>query len=94
MRKISIIVLLGVVLLLPNPLLADCTNLAGYTSWVLEGDNKIIFYRGSNPIASITLKDCKVTPNSNIRLIKGYVCESDKIVIDGETCNIMSLDIL
>jgi hypothetical protein len=91
MRKIFI-ALLVLALFLPSLLLADCLYLSGYTSWVIESDRKIIFYRGDAPFATITLQDCKVDPNSNIRLTKGYMCESDRIVIDGEECLIMSLD--
>jgi len=92
MRKISI-ALLGFALFFPNLALADCTNFQGYTSWALDSERKIIFFRGADPIASITLTDCKADPNSNIRLTKSYMCDSDKIIIDGEECNIMSLDI-
>ncbi len=94
MRKIATIILLGVVVVSPNLLFADCMDLSGYTSVFIESENKIVFYRGSNPIAAITLQDCKATSNSTIRLPKSYMCESDKIIIDGETCLIMSLDIL
>jgi len=91
MRKIFIF-LLGFTLFLPNLLFADCLYLSGYTAWVLESERKIVFYRGDTPFAAITLQDCKAYPNSNIRLTKGYMCDSDRIIIDGEECLIMSLD--
>jgi hypothetical protein len=91
MRKIFI-ALLVFTLLLPNLLLADCLYFSGYTSWVVESERKIIFYRGDTPFATITLQDCKANPNTSIRLTKGYMCESDRIIIDGEECLIMSLD--
>ncbi len=95
MRKIFL-TLMGFILLslLSSTALlwADCVKIAGYNSYVIEGDRKIIFYRGASPIAAVTLQDCKVYPQSDIRLIKAYMCESDKIIIDGQECNILSLD--
>jgi hypothetical protein len=95
MRKIFVI-LMGFILvgLLSSTALlwADCVQIAGYNSYIIEGDKKIIFYRGSSPIAVVTLQDCKVYPQSDIRLTKAYMCESDKIIIDGQACNIFSLE--
>ncbi len=71
---------------------ADCADFTRYNSYVVEGDRKIIFYRGSSPIATVTLQDCKVYPGADIRLLKTYMCESDKIIIDGQECSILSLD--
>ncbi len=73
---------------------ADCMDFSRSTSYAVEGSQKIIFYRGSVPFASVVLQDCMVNPNSNVRLTKQYMCDSDKVVVDGEECNLVSLDSL
>ena len=80
--------------LAPCVLRADCVSLSGYTSWVPESDKRIVFYRRSVPIAAVKLQNCKVHPDSDIRLIKAYVCGNDRIVIDNDECWIFSLDSL
>ncbi len=85
---------LGLFWLVPIVLHADCLSLGGYTSWVPESNQKIIFYRGSRPIASVKLQDCKVYANSSILLVKSYVCDDYKIIVDGRECNLFSVDSL
>jgi hypothetical protein len=75
-------------------LLADCMDFSRATSWSVEGDQKIIFYRGPVRFAALTLQDCRVYPNSNVQLTKAYMCDSDKIIIDGQECSLVSLDSL
>ena len=93
--KSKILALLGGMLLLFlfSPLLvqADCISLKAYTSWIPEGDHQIAFYRGSTPLGVLTLQDCRVYSNSNIVLVKDYVCDEDTIVIDGTDCALMSV---
>ncbi len=74
--------------------MADCMDFSRSTSWSVEGDQKIIFYRGSIPFVSVVLQDCLVKPTSDVRLTKAYMCESDKIIVDGEECSLVSLDSL
>ena len=88
------LLILGLFWLVPGALRADCVGLNGYTSWIPENDQKIIFYMGSRPTAAVKLSDCKVHSNSDVRLIKGYVCGDDNIVIDNHQCKIFSLDSL
>lgn len=77
-----------------NSLFADCADFSRYTSWAVQDEEKIVFYRGPVPIAIITLQGCRAAPNSGIRLTKAYLCDGDKIVVDGEECNIISIDLL
>ena len=94
MKRKFLAVLGGILLLflfLPHLVQADCISLEGYTSWVPEGDLRIVFYRGSRPIGVLTLQGCYINRNSTIRLIKSYVCDEDTIVIDGEECQLMSV---
>lgn len=95
MKKILFtLLILGLFWLIPEALRADCLSLGGYTSWVPENDQKIIFYRGSRPIAAVKLQDCKVYPNSGVVLIKSYICDNDKIIIDGQGCRLFTVDSL
>ncbi len=77
--------------LFPGVAVSDCTDLSRFTSWYPQGENTIIFYVQNSPIAQIDLQDCTVTPSSNIRLLKTYMCDSDRIVVDGQECGIMTL---
>lgn len=86
--------ILGLLVFSPNLLFADCVSLGGYSGWVPEGDRKIIFYRGSRPIAAVKLQDCRIYPSSRLLLIRSLVCDADKIIIDGVQCNIMTVDSL
>jgi hypothetical protein len=72
-----------------NLSLADCVSLAGFTSWFAEDTHNVLFYRGSRPLGSLNIPDCTINPSSRIHLIKSYVCDSDKIIIDDEECTIM-----
>jgi hypothetical protein len=75
----------------PVPAFSDCTDLSLMTSWYVQGDQSIVFYRGNSPLAQVDLQDCTVNSSSNVRLIKTYVCDGDQIVIDGQECNIMTV---
>jgi hypothetical protein len=95
MRSNYIIALSFSLLLLSAGLLrADCTDFSRATSWSVEGDQKIVFYRGPVRFAVLTLQDCRVYPNSNVQLTKPYMCGSDTIMIDGQECSLVSLDSL
>ncbi len=95
MKTILFIVLtVGFFWLAPGILHADCLALGGCTSWFFESNQKIIFYRGSRPIASVKLRDCKVYADSSVLLIKSYVCDDDKIIVDGQECILFSVDSL
>ena len=50
-----------------------------------------IFYSGTAPLATVELQDCTADSSSNIQLLKGFVCEGDHIMVDGEPCTILSL---
>jgi hypothetical protein len=92
MEKITLVALTFLMLIIfQNLVFADCTDLGRFTSWSAREDHTIIFYSGNSPIAKVDLQDCSVNASSNVRLIKNYVCDSDKIVVDGEECAIMTV---
>ncbi len=95
MRGAILLVALGlaVVLAFPNVVLSDCLTFGtwGPISWhVLDGQT-IVFYDGAIPIARVKMQNCIVNASSTIRLIKKYLCDSDKILIDNTPCNIMTI---
>ena len=90
-----ILVIISFLILLFSPRLAisDCTDLGHSTDWYVMGDRSIIFYVQNKPLAKIVLQDCTVTPSSNIRLLKTYVCEDDSFLVDGQECSIMTINL-
>jgi hypothetical protein len=93
MKKIGMVLSLTI-LLFPTFVSADCVDLGGFTSWILETSHSIVFYAGEKPLARLEIPNCEIRPLSTVRLIKGYVCDLDEIVIDGITCHIITVDIL
>jgi hypothetical protein len=90
-KKIVILLSLGIALLSPRIVLSDCVDLGRATSWYVQGAHSIIFYGGLMPIARVAVPYCTLNPSSSIRLLKSYVCDGDKIMIDGSGCLIMSV---
>jgi hypothetical protein len=90
-NKTVVLLIFAMFLLSPNLALADCVSLIGLTSWFAEDTHNVVFYRGSRPLGSLSIPDCTINPSSRIHLIKSYVCDSDKIIIDDEECTIMTV---
>lgn len=93
-KKILILISFGIFLLIPTLAFADCLDLGGFTSWVLEDTHTIVFYMGTRPVARLEIPYCTMGSSSSIRLIKSYVCDADSIMIDGEQCSIITLQVL
>jgi len=89
----KVVVLLGVaiVLLSPAVVLPNCVDLGRASSLYVQGGHSIIFYWGVSPIGRVNVPYCSVSPSSSIRLLKNYVCDGDKIIIDGSGCVIMNV---
>ena len=87
------LILLGFFLLLLAPGLAmsDCADFTRMTSWAFQEGQTIVFFAGNIPFAKVDLKDCTVDSSSTIRIMKGYICDSDSILVNGQECSIMSL---
>ena len=85
---------LGILLVVPNWVLADCDDLGGFTSFSLSGSNTVTLYHGSTPIGRFDVQNCVVEPKSTIRLIKTQVCDGDEVMIDGSKCTIMNVQSL
>jgi len=89
--NILILLCLSIPLVLPNLASSDCTDFGRVTGWYVQDDKNIIFYARNSPIAKVVLQDCKVNVSSNIRFLKTYMCDGDRLLIDGEECSIMDL---
>ena len=90
-KNILILVCLSILLALPNLAVSDCTDFSRVTSWYVQSENTIIFYKQMAPVARVVLKECTVNSSSNIRPTKSYMCDEDSLVIDGQVCAIMEL---
>jgi hypothetical protein len=90
-RNILIWVCLSILLALPSLAVSDCTDFGRVTSWYVQNENTIIYYRQNTPVAKIVLQDCTVNSSSNIRPTKSYMCDEDSLIIDGQECAIGEL---
>lgn len=93
-RTILILLSLMIGLLVPNLALADCLDLGNFTSWFRQDNHTIIIYRGARALAILKIPDCDIQPGSSIRLLRSYVCDSDKIIINGAEYSIWSVQSL
>ncbi len=90
-KKMVFLLSFTVLLLFSSQALADCLSLAAFTDWFAQDAHNIVFYRGPRPLGTVNVPNCSVKPSSTILLNTGYVCDSDKIIIDGEECTIMTV---
>jgi len=90
-KKMVILMGLAIILLCPSLVLSDCMDFIRSTGFYVEGGSSIIFYSGSFPIGRVEVARCALSPSSSVRLMKSYVCEGDKIIIDDSACIIMSV---
>jgi hypothetical protein len=81
-------------LLSPGGVFADCLDLGNYTNWAMQDSHTIVLYRELRPIAVLEIPNCQIQSTSSIRLVKSYVCDLDNIIIDDETCSIMTVKAL
>jgi len=92
MKKLILILLcLGILLVLPNLILADCVDLGGFNAFVLSRGNTIVLYAGSTPTGQFDVQSCDVQLKANILLLKSMVCDGDEVVIDGTKCTVMNV---
>jgi hypothetical protein len=90
-KNLFLALCLVIIFLLPNLSSAECTSIAGFSNFSLEGTNTVVLYAGKLPVARFDVLDCSVEPSSKIQLIKSYVCDGDEIIIDGSRCTIMEI---
>ena len=82
---------LGILLVVPNVVLAGCTDLGGFTSFSVTG-NTVTLHSGTKPFVKFDLRcDVQVLPKSRLELIKTSVCDGDEVLVDGAKCTIFNL---
>jgi hypothetical protein len=82
---------LGILLVVPNVVLADCADLGGFSSFSVTG-NTVTLYSGTKPFAKFDVRcDVHVQPKSRLQLIKSYVCDGDEVLVDGFKCTILDV---
>jgi len=90
-KNILILLSIGILLTLPNVVLADCADIGGFSSFVLSRDNTVILLAGSTSTGQFDLQDCQVQPQSRILLRNSKVCDGDKVLIDDTRCTVMNV---
>ena len=89
-KNILILASLGILVVLPKLVLADCADIGGFSSFSVDG-NTVTLYSGNTPSVKFDAQ-CEVQPTSKLQLIKGYVCDGDEILVDGSKCTIMNIN--
>jgi hypothetical protein len=89
-RNILILLSLGILLILPNLVVADCADIGGFSSFSVTG-NTVTLYSRNTPFVKFDVQ-CDIQPTSRLQLIKGYVCDGDEVLIDGSKCTIMDVN--
>ena len=91
MKKIGVLLSFSMLLFFPNLAVSDCADFGRMTSFKVQDNQTITFYSQNSPIAQVKLQDCTVDSSSNIRLMKSYVCDGDRVIVNGQECAIMAL---
>jgi len=89
-KNVLRLVCLGILLVLPNLVLADCADLGGFSSFSVTG-NTVTLYSGTNPFVRFDVQ-CDIQSTSRLQLIKGYVCDGDEVLVDGSRCTILNVN--
>jgi hypothetical protein len=91
MKKVGVLLSFSMLLFFPNLALSDCADFGRMTGFKVQDNQTITFYSENKPIAQVKLQDCTVESSSNILLMKSYVCDGDKVTVNGQECTIMAL---
>jgi len=90
--KVSRLIFLGLILLfLPNLVWADCVDATRVTSYYIQGAHDFILYNRLTPAAYVNVPWCNIFSDSVIQTTAGYICDGDKVIIDGQACDIFSV---
>jgi hypothetical protein len=75
----------------PSVVMGECLDVRGATDWYVQGGHTVIIYREITPLAYLNIPYCILRASSEIQLLKTYLCDGDKILIDGDRCTIRSV---
>ncbi len=89
-KNILILVSLGIFLLLPNLVMADCADLGSFTGFSVTGSNRVTLYSLNKPFVRFDVQN-GVDPTSRFQLTKDYVCDGDDVLVDGVKSMILNV---
>ncbi|MEO8332865.1 MAG: hypothetical protein ABI479_10575 [Gallionella sp.] len=92
MRKIACLLVILFCGLTGSFAWAGCADLNNVTNWSDINSHKIIMYRKSKAVAVLDIPYCSIVKSSDIRLIKEFVCNFDKIIVSGEVCDVRNVE--
>jgi hypothetical protein len=90
-KNILILLCLGILLVLPNLILADCVDLGGFNGFTLSRGNTVVLYAGSTPTGQFDVQNCDVQLQSRLLLRRSMVCDGDEVVVDNNRCTVMDV---
>ena len=90
-KNILVLVCLGILLVLPNLVLADCADIGGFTSFSVTAGNTVTLYSMNTPFVRFDVQ-CSIQSTSRLQLIKGYMCDGDEVLVDGSRCTILNVN--
>ena len=90
-KNILLLVCLGILLVFPNLVLADCADIGYFTSFSVTPDNTVTLYAMSQPIVKFDVQG-GIDPASKLQLIKSYVCDGDEVLVDGFKSTILNVN--
>ena len=88
-KSILILACLGILVVFPNLVLADCGDIGGFSSFSVSGST-VTLYSGGTPYVKFDVQ-CGIDSTSKLQLIKGYVCDGDEVLVDGSRCTILNV---
>ncbi len=89
-KTILVLVCLGILVVLPNLVLADCADIGGFTSFSVTNANTVTLYSYNKPFAKFDVQG-GIDPTSKLQLTKGYVCDGDEVLVDGFKSTILNV---
>jgi len=87
----KIFLLLMALFFVPSVVMGECLDVRGATDWYVQGGHTVIIYGEITPLAYLNITYCVLRASSEIQLLKTYLCDGDKILIDGNQCTIRSV---
>ena len=89
-KKLLVLFCLGVSVILPNLVFADCADVGGYSNFVLQGDNTVILYARGVPFTKFDVQ-CPIQSTSQLMFLKSSVCDGDDVMVDGSKCTVLNV---
>ena len=93
MKKTRLLWLGLILLVFPGLAWADCADVTRVTGHYVQGGHNIILYYLLRPVAYVNVPWCGILSESSVQLTSGYLCDGDKIIIDGVACSVFSVSL-